>query len=91
MARRYGNPKKKSRFICLKCLKENCIGQGIQRARQREKFHIKDLDCLYCRETTKNIEVRYCDWYFEIEEVANQLHNELYNSDNAEYFCYIEA
>ena len=41
-----GNPKKMSRFICCKCLKENQLGSGIQRANQREKGHIKDLTCL---------------------------------------------
>ena len=36
---KYGNPKRKSRFICLKCLTENQMG-GFQRLNgQREKGH----------------------------------------------------
>lgn len=75
-----GNPKKQSRWICLRCLKENRVGEGIQRGRkQREKFHIKDLSCL-CNslEPTKNVEVRYCDSFKEIMDKAEELHNEYY-------------
>ena len=33
-----GNPKRASRFICCKCLKDNHVGDGIQRGgHQREK------------------------------------------------------
>lgn len=38
-----GNAKKSSRFICLRCLNENCVGQGIQRPNTKEKDHIKNL------------------------------------------------
>ena len=74
-----GNPKKKSRFICLKCLTENQLGDGIQRSQQREKGHIKDLTCLNCCGiVTKNIEIRHCDWIEEIRDKAEKLHIEYY-------------
>ena len=73
-----GNPKKKSRFICLKCETENMIGDGIQRGKQREKFHIKDLFCLECGDVTKNVEVRYCDDYAEIMGNVDELKEEYY-------------
>lgn len=75
---RMGNPKRSSRFICCRCLKENFVGSGIQRSNQREKGHIKDLYCLQCRATTKNIEVRYCDSFQEMMGKAEELHSELY-------------
>ena len=78
-----GNPKKSSRFICCKCLKENQIGSGIQRANQRSKYHIKDLTCINsgCNgDITKNIEVRYCDSFDEMMQKAEELHREYYNN-----------
>lgn len=74
-----GNPYKKSRFICLKCLEENHVGDGIQRRKQREKGHIKDLYCVHCKDTTKNLEVRFCDYYSERIEEAKKLQNEFYS------------
>ena len=38
--------KKSSRFIYLRCLKQNCVGQGIQRPNTKEVDHIKNLSCL---------------------------------------------
>ena len=73
-----GNPKKKSRFICLRCLNINYVADGIQRINQREKWHIKDLHCVICNNTTKNIEIRHCDWLEEIKERAEKLHKEYY-------------
>ena len=73
---RMGNPKKKSRFLCLKCMKLGI--EGIQRKSQREKGHIKDLYCFNCNTETKHIEVRYCDWLEEIKEQAEKLHIEYY-------------
>jgi hypothetical protein len=74
-----GNPKKKSRFICCKCLQENMIGTGIQREhKQREKNHVKDLYCLVDKEVTKNLEVRYCDIFEEMMDKASELHIEYY-------------
>ena len=73
---RMGNPKKQSRFICLKCLQ---IGiPGIQRKSQREKFHVKDLFCPHCQIETKHIEIRHCDWIDEIMDKAEDLHREYY-------------
>lgn len=72
-----GNPKRQSRFICLKCMKENKIVSGLQRESQRNKCHIKTLYCLRCRTETQNLEVRYCDWYEEIYEKAKEI-RELY-------------
>ena len=74
-----GNPKRSSRFICLKCLKENQLGSGIQRANQREKGHVKDLYCLQCKAVTKNLEVRYCDSFDEMMDKAEELHREYYS------------
>ena len=74
-----GNPKKSSRFICLKCLNENQLGSGIQRANQREKGHVKDLYCLQCKAVTKNLEVRYCDSFDEMMQKAEELHREYYS------------
>ena len=77
-----GNPKKKSRFICLHCMKENFVGAGIQRGGyQREKNHIKDLFCLNspCKgETTKNLEIRYCDDFLEMISKVPELHTKYY-------------
>ena len=80
-----GNPKQQSRFICLHCLKENCVGAGIQRLRQREKGHIKDMMCINkgCEGmTTKNIEVRYCDDFQTAMRKAERLHKKFYTQDN---------
>lgn len=77
-----GNPKKKSRFICCKCMKENLVGAGIQRGgHQREKNHVKDLLCLNspCNgETTKNLEIRYCDDFLEMLSKVPELHTKYY-------------
>lgn len=76
-----GNPKRKSRFICLKCLKENHVGEGIQRiGRQRENGHIKDIVCLCTKlqTETKNLEVRYCDNFQYMMDKAEKLHIEYY-------------
>lgn len=73
-----GNPKKKSSFICLKHLGINYVGEGIQRDRQREKGHIKDLYCLECNKVTKNLEIRYCDDYLEMFDRAGNLQREYY-------------
>ena len=77
---RMGNPKKKSQFICLRCLRINQLGDGIQRNQQREKFHIKDLTCMCVNleEITKNLEVRYCDSFDEMMDKAEELHREYY-------------
>ena len=74
-----GNPKKASQFLCLHCMKINELGTGIQRGgRQREKYHVKDLLCLNCNATTKNLEIRWCDQYEEIYEKAMEIRSEYY-------------
>lgn len=78
-----GNAKKSSRFICLRCLNENCVGQGIQRPNTKEKDHIKNLSCL-CVHTeykTKNLEVRWCDNFDERMERAIEICGDFYDSD----------
>lgn len=74
-----GNPKRKSKFICLNCLQENCVGDGIQRKSQRNKEHIKDLSCLCVNleKQTKNLEVRYCDSFDEMMSRAVEIREEL--------------
>jgi hypothetical protein len=77
-----GNPKRQSRFICMKCMNENMLARGIQRKRQREKFHVKDLTCMLCSgNETKNMEVRYCDDYKEIYEKALEKRENYYTED----------
>lgn len=78
-----GNPKRQSKFICLHCMKENMLVTGIQRKQQREKGHVKDLYCLRCGFVTKNEEVRYCDSYDEIFELA-KIKGENYYTDKYE-------
>ena len=74
-----GNPKKQSRFICLKHCGENYVLNGLQRnRRQREKGHIKDAYCIECQEVTKNLEVRYFDNFDEIMAKTEELHGEYY-------------
>lgn len=80
---RDGNAKKSSRFICLRCLRENCVGQGIQRPNTKEKDHIKNLSCLCVRMEykTKNLEVRWCDDFKEQMERATEIQNKYYDND----------
>ena len=76
-----GNPKKMSRFICLKHCGENHVLDGLQRGgHQREKKHIKDAFCIECQDITKNIEVRYCDSFDEMMQKAKELHREYYDN-----------
>ena len=76
---RMGNPKKMSRFICLKHCGENHVLDGLQRGgHQREKKHIKDAFCIECQDITKNLEVRYCDSFDEMMQKAEELHREYY-------------
>ncbi len=76
-----GNPKRQSRFICMKCMQENMLVKGIQRKHQREKYHIKNITCLICGGETKNIEVRHCDDYTEIFEAAKIKRENYYIND----------
>lgn len=79
-----GNPKRASRFICCKCLKDNHVGDGIQRfGHQREKLHVKNLYCLFCGEITRNAEIRWCDSREEIMENAMEVHREYYREEKA--------
>ena len=65
-----------SRFICLKCMKEN---MSIVRLKgRRKKYHIKDLVCVNCNEITKNIEIRDCDFYEEVIDKAKKIRNNYY-------------
>lgn len=57
---------------------ENQLGAGIQRSKQREKFHVKDLWCPVCLSIRKCIEVRWCDTYDEIYDKAVELREEYY-------------
>ncbi len=67
-----------SRFICLKCLKFNGVGEGIQRKVIRPKFHIKDIFCVGCDCITKNVEVRYDDFYEEVSPQLEELNKRYY-------------
>lgn len=76
-----GNAKKSSRFICLRCLKQNFVGAGIQRPNTKEKDHIKNIGCLCIkmRYKTKNLEVRWCDDFKERMEYAEKIRHEFYD------------
>ena len=74
-----GNPKKCSRFICLHCLQENFVVDGLQRRHQRPNNHIKDIWCAnkICSEkysTTKNLEEKMI--------VARQIRSKYYPEEN---------
>lgn len=45
----------KSNFICLEC---GNMGIPIFRKRSREKGHVKDLYCIYCKKVTHQMELR---------------------------------
>lgn len=81
MCKRNGNPKHSSKFICLRCLKENQVGDGIPRIKTKEKGHIKDIVCLCTglKEKTKNLEVRWCDSFTERMEYAKEIQKNYYN------------
>lgn len=76
------NPKKQSRFLCLKCgSMDGCI-EGIQRnGHEREKYHIKDLWCCNCKETTHCLEIRHNDYFPDMRGKAEQLHRKFYGED----------
>lgn len=86
MCKRNGNPRRKSRFICLHCMKENQLGNGIQRGKyQRAKWHIKDLTCFNpecAGMITKNIEVRFCDSYEDVFQKAMEIRSNYYEVEN---------
>ncbi len=69
-----GNPKKSSKFICLSC--GRVIMEGIQRPKQREKYHIKDLYCVFEGKDSKSVEVRWCDNINEIRKHLPELRRE---------------
>lgn len=77
-----GNPKRSSKFICLRCMKINQLGSGIQRGgKQREKYHIKDLTCFNkgCKGAiTKNMEVRWCDDLLDAMDKAEKIRGKYY-------------
>lgn len=80
---KYGNPKKRSRYICLNCLKMDGCMSGIQRIHgQREKFHIKDMWCIHCGKEIKALEVRYNDYLPEVMDMANKLHEKIMNGES---------
>lgn len=78
-----GNAKKSSRFICLRCLKQNYVGVGIQRPNTKEIDHVKNLSCLCVRMKyqTKNLEVRWCDDFKERMERAIEMRPDFYDNE----------
>ena len=86
IAMNIGNPKRASQFICLKCMKVNQLGSGIQRkGHTREKGHIKDLSCFNkgCNgQITKNLEVRWCDDLLDAYARAELIRSRYYNTEN---------
>lgn len=84
MCKRNGNPKHNSRFICLRCLQENKVGAGISRPKTKEKNHVKNLTCLCVglQMRTKNLEVRWCDDFYERMEYAKKIKPRYYDENN---------
>ena len=77
-----GNPQRASGFLCLHCMKLNQIS-GIQRfAKEREKYHVKDMICINseCKYLpyTKNMEIRFCDTYEEVYKKAARIRYRYY-------------
>jgi hypothetical protein len=50
--------------------------EGIQRPKQREKYHIKDLYCVFEGKDSKSVEVRWCDNINEIRKHLPELRRE---------------
>lgn len=84
MCKRNGHPKRSSKFICLRCLKENRVGDGIPRPNTKEKDHVKDIICLctHLKMKTKNLEVRWCDDFDECMERARKIKTKYYDENN---------
>lgn len=78
-----GNPKKCSRFICLHCLQENFVVDGLQRRHQRPNNHIKDIFCLKSQKIEKALEVRFCDDFEEKMIVARHIRSKYYPEENS--------
>lgn len=81
-----------SSFICIRCGKLN--DYGIDRGtHMREFLHIKDLLCCNCKETTKQVEIRACDFKEEVLHYMPILKHEYYinirnrNSINEKVVC----
>lgn len=81
MYKNIGNPKRQSRFICIKCCRANHVLDGLQRKLQKEKYHIKNAFCINCQDITYNLEVKYCDSFDEMIDKAKLLHGEYYNEN----------
>ncbi|RHP24422.1 hypothetical protein DWZ63_10740 [Clostridium sp. AF34-13] len=84
MCKRNGHPERSSKFICLRCLRENQVGSGIPRSNTKEKDHVKDIICLctHLEMKTKNLEVRWCDDMGERMRRAMQLKSKYYDENN---------
>lgn len=84
MCKRNGHPERSSKFICLRCLRENQVGSGIPRPNTKEKDHVKDIVCLctHLEMKTKNLEVRWCDDIGERMIRAMQLKPKYYDENN---------
>ena len=60
------------------------LGDQMYRSRQREKYHVKDLTCIYCGgEITKNLEVRWSDGFQESMEYARGIRRKYYSKRSA--------
>lgn len=86
MCKSNGHPKRASSFICLSCGK--IIMEGIQRPKQQEYLHIKDLYCAFENKDVKAVEIRWCDDKDEIIQHISELKREYnyeYESEEINY------
>ena len=83
-----GKPKNASKFICLKCLSSTGTIPGIQRYfGLKEENHVKDLWCCNCKETTKCLEVRSKDLFYEKMEKAKEIRENYYSGGDNNVDC----
>lgn len=71
MCKRNGNPRRKSRFICLRCMKENQLGDGIQRGKDNKDALLKVNKQMKDKDVSlKNLEMQSPDTLTELIDFA---------------------
>lgn len=72
-----------SDFYCLKCT--NKITLPRKGSRQREKNHLKNIYCIYCKSSVNHYEVRDCDIDFDLDQLKIQIDSGVFD-DKKEMF-----